>query len=63
MINRKLLGLVVAAAALAANAVPAGAATPGPVSLQMPGGSTWGNLSAPAPHACDGASKDPAYMS
>ena len=48
MINRKFLGLVVAAVALAATAVPAGAATAGPVSLQMPGGSTWGNLSAPA---------------
>jgi hypothetical protein len=58
MINRKLLGLLVAAAAVAASAVPAVAATPGPVSLQMPGASTWGNLSAPAPHACDVASKN-----
>jgi hypothetical protein len=57
MINRKFLGLVMAAGALAASAVPAGAATH-PVSLQMPGGSTWGNLSAPAPPACDAASKD-----
>jgi hypothetical protein len=63
MINRKLLGLVVAAAAVAVNAVPAGAATGGPVSLQMPGGSTWGNVSAPAPHALDGASKDSCAMS
>jgi hypothetical protein len=58
MINRKFLGLVAATAALAAAAGPAGAATAGPVSLQMPGGSTWGNLSAPAPQACDAAAKD-----
>ena len=58
MVNRKPFGIVVVAAAMAASAVPAGAATPGPVSLQMPGTSTRKSLSAPAPHACDAASKD-----
>jgi hypothetical protein len=58
MINRKLLGVVFASAAVAVSAVPAGAATAGPVSLQMPGASTWGSLSAPAPHACDAAFRE-----
>jgi hypothetical protein len=76
MLSKKLFGLIVSVAALAAGAVPAGAATPttpdphsraAPVAdgvvldLQMPGGSTWGNYSAPAARACDGASKEPAY--
>jgi hypothetical protein len=52
MLNRKLLGLVVSAAALAASAVPAGAATPHPAD---PHADAVIGVVQPPPASADGA--------